>query len=244
MHTETPLLSIIIASYNSEKDIENALTSIIEQTFINWECIIIDGKSSDNTINILKEFSEQDKRIKYVSEPDTGIYDAFNKGWKLAQGTWIYYLGSDDIILPTAFYEILSQKEINEYDVVYAGVIRISKNGVQSKSIATGHEKLPYKMLACHQAILTKKTALECLGGFDEELHIIGDKEFYIRMYLENTFKFKRLNNIYIAKFKTGGASSSLKKCLKEDFYIRKKNNLSIKYIIYQIVRTLWLMIK
>ena len=94
-----PKVSIIIATFNSEKTIERALNSVLNQKIQDWECIIVDGASTDATVNIIRKFTEKDHRFRYLSEPDTGIYNAFNKGWKLANGTWIYYLGSDDELL-------------------------------------------------------------------------------------------------------------------------------------------------
>ncbi|HBV84011.1 MAG TPA: glycosyltransferase, partial [Lachnospiraceae bacterium] len=72
------------------------MSSVLNQSFQGWECIIVDGASKDNTIEIMEEYCEKDARFRYVSEPDNGIYDAFNKGWRLAKGQWIQYLGSDD----------------------------------------------------------------------------------------------------------------------------------------------------
>ena len=90
------MVSIIIATYNSEKTLRRALDSVLNQTYQDWECIVVDGASKDNTIEIVKEYVSKDTRFRYVSEPDHGIYDAFNKGWKMAKGEWVMYLGSDD----------------------------------------------------------------------------------------------------------------------------------------------------
>ena len=92
------MISIIIATFNSSRTLAKALESVLEQNFNDWECIIVDGKSTDNTLDIIKEFELKDSRFSHVSEKDNGIYDAFNKGWKMAKGEWIYYLGSDDYL--------------------------------------------------------------------------------------------------------------------------------------------------
>ena len=76
-----PLVTIIIATYNSSATLREALSSVLNQSFQGWECIIVDGASKDNTIEIMEEYCEKDARFRYVSEPDNGIYDAFNKGW-------------------------------------------------------------------------------------------------------------------------------------------------------------------
>ena len=93
-------VTIIIAAYNAETTIERALKSVKSQNFENWECLIIDGASKDKTIEIVQTIIKSDSRFQLFSEPDKGVYDAFNKGWRLAHGDWIYYLGCDDELLP------------------------------------------------------------------------------------------------------------------------------------------------
>ena len=80
------MVSIIIATYNSGKTLRRALDSVLNQSYQDWECIVVDGASKDNTIGIVKEYVKKDSRFRYISEPDHGIYDAFNKGWKMAKG--------------------------------------------------------------------------------------------------------------------------------------------------------------
>ena len=91
-------ISIVIATYNAENYIKKALSSVLAQKYLNWECLIIDGASKDKTISIIEEFEKRDSRIRHISEKDKGIHDAFNKGWKNAVGEWVYYLGSDDAL--------------------------------------------------------------------------------------------------------------------------------------------------
>ncbi len=71
---------------------KRALDSVLNQSYQDWECIVVDGASKDNTIGIVKEYVSKDARFRYISEPDHGIYDAFNKGWKMAKGQWVMYL--------------------------------------------------------------------------------------------------------------------------------------------------------
>ena len=81
-----PEISIIIATFNSGETLKKTLESVSLQSYQKWECIVIDGNSTDNTISILEEFENNDSRYSHISEPDNGIYEAFNKGWKLAKG--------------------------------------------------------------------------------------------------------------------------------------------------------------
>lgn len=115
-------VTIIIAAYNAETTIERALKSVKSQNFENWECLIIDGASKDRTIEIVQKIIKSDSRFQLFSEPDKGVYDAFNKGWRLAHGEWIYYLGADDELLPNGLSVLISKSD--GVDLVYGGIVK------------------------------------------------------------------------------------------------------------------------
>lgn len=96
---DCPKVTVVIATFNVGRTISSAIESLINQTYPNWECLVIDGGSKDNTIDILKLYKQKESRVDFISEPDNGIYDAFNKGWKKARGEWILYLGADDFFI-------------------------------------------------------------------------------------------------------------------------------------------------
>lgn len=79
---DCPKVTVVIATFNVGRTISSAIESLINQTYPNWECLVIDGGSKDNTIDILKLYKQKESRVDFISEPDNGIYDAFNKGWK------------------------------------------------------------------------------------------------------------------------------------------------------------------
>lgn len=83
---DCPKVTVVIATFNVGRTISSAIESLINQTYPNWECLVIDGGSKDNTIDILKLYKQKESRVDFISEPDNGIYDAFNKGWKKAKG--------------------------------------------------------------------------------------------------------------------------------------------------------------
>ncbi len=105
-----PIITIIIATFNSERFIQSALESVKNQSFQDWECLIVDGVSKDETLSIVKKYMETDERYRYISEPDKGIYDALNKGIGLAKGDWIYILGSDDKVTYDGLSELMKDK--------------------------------------------------------------------------------------------------------------------------------------
>jgi glycosyltransferase involved in cell wall biosynthesis len=154
-HTEKSqnlILSIIIATYNAELHIKGCLDSIVENVFESYELIIIDGKSTDSTLKIIKSFKSIDTNI--ISEVDKGIYDALNKGVGYARGKWVMFLGADDRLLPT-FTSLLH--ELTDQQAIYYGNCKNGSNQLGGRFTAY---KLA-KMNLCHQAILYPLPALK-----------------------------------------------------------------------------------
>lgn len=202
---KVPTLSIVIATFNSAITIKRALDSVINQKYKDWECIIVDGFSQDDTIKIVKEYAEKEHRITYISEPDNGIYDAFNKGWKLSSGKWIYYLGSDDYLTNDGLYNLL--KDSSDVDCLYGGVYRIAYNNLYVKkepfknSIALG-------TMISHQAMLMQKKHIERMNGFDLQYKVSADFDLVTRSIISGA-RFE-MRPYYIAYFSSGGACSSM----------------------------------
>ena len=147
-----PKISIIIPTYNASKTLSVALESILEQSFNDYEILIIDGLSTDHTVELAKGY--QDERIKIISEKDSGIYDAMNKGIRLAKGEWLYFLGSDDRLFDKDVLKKVSQWFGQDYDVLYGNVVfSISQRVYDGRFSA---QKLIARNI-CHQAIFTKK---------------------------------------------------------------------------------------
>jgi len=197
-------LSILIATYNSGNSLEIALSSIKDLSLSEWECIIIDGQSTDSTLDVIKKFSAADSRFKYVSEKDAGIYDALNKGVKLAKGEWVYVLGSDDEMTPTGLKDLLDHS--SGYDVVYGDVYLKSETGDISVFKAKHHNALKYVMNCSHQAVIVKRDAINALNGFNLNYKIRADFDLLQRAYLAG-YKFNKVNT-FVAYFRTTGFSS------------------------------------
>ncbi len=147
-------LSIIIPTYNSEKTIKDCLDSIISQTYTDYEVLIMDGVSSDNTINIVKEY--KNSNIHIFSEKDTGVYDAMNKGIDKSNGKWLYFLGSDDRLYDNnVLKDIISFISENDCNVAYGNAYFIGKEKFHAGYFT--RERLNKQMNICHQAIFIKK---------------------------------------------------------------------------------------
>lgn len=223
------IISIIVATYNSEKTIRRTLLSIKEQAFLDWECLIIDGASNDGTISIVKEFLDEDNRFRYISEPDNGIYDAFNKGWRNAKGEWVYYLGSDDIVLPDGFNQLVPHCS-SDYAIVSGNVITKRIDGTQGLWPSRG-------FMGCHQGKLTRRAVLEDLNGYNLSYKILADLEFHTRLKNLGYNAFNVQSNV--AVFDLGGASQS-----NRYLFIRFKERVRIyrndRYSKYPIVKALY----
>lgn len=212
-------VSIIIATYNSAKTLRIALDSVLNQKFQNWECIVVDGASKDDTIAIVKEYEQRDSRFRHISEPDHGIYDAFNKGWRMAKGEWVHYLGSDDRLTEIGFSELMAEPH-DEVDVVTGDVWIEKLDGTVKANISDG-------FYGCHQGKLVRRSVMERMNGFDEQYRILADKDLMVRMEKAG-IRIKNIRSM-VAYFAMDGASQSIKgewKRYKERVRIHKSNHL------------------
>lgn len=236
------LVTIIIATYNSGKTINAALDSVLKQEYQDWECIVVDGASKDNTIDIVKAYTKKDSRFRYISEPDKGIYDAFNKGWRIAQGEWIHYLGSDDKLTLNGIAEAMALSH-SDAEMIVGNCYAEKIDGTVKPIIAHGYR-------GCHQGKLVRRSTLERFNGFDQQYSILADADLNIRME-KAAIKVTNVDS-YIAYFAISGASNNIDGLLKraiEHYRIYKTNGIpsplyrsvkiSIKQFFSIIYRTL-----
>ncbi len=213
-------LTIIIATYNAEDYLETALESVINQKYHNWECVVVDGGSTDKTLDIIDHYESLDNRFCHISEKDRGIYDAFNKGWKMAKGEWVYYLGSDDRLCAAGLDAQMKVAEnVNSnIGVVNGGVIRITQDNCQREMYSHG-------FIGGHQGMIMRRSAIEELGGFDLNYKVIADYDLFIRMK-HSHWGVVNTKNI-LAYFSAGGYSEKLSATglvMKEKYLILKAN--------------------
>jgi len=201
---DNPLLSVITVCRNAKDTIENTLLSVANQHFTNFEYIVIDGASTDGTLEILNQYKPIITTL--ISEPDKGIYDAMNKGVKLAIGDWIYFLGADDV-----FYNDLVLEEIfsfisdfNTYDFIYGNVLFKNKNIVYDGKF--DKDKL-YSKNICHQAIFYHRSVFQKIGGFNTEFKYVADYDFNLRIWAQPDARILFVEKI-IAIFNEQGFSS------------------------------------
>ena len=223
-------VSIITVTKNSEKTIQKTLQSIKNQSYENVEYIIIDGNSVDNTINIVKEYSEYISCI--VSEPDEGIYDAMNKGISYASGDIVLFLGAGDYLLEKALKHVLKFFFDNPDIDIYCGeVYKRQGDDLQKRNnpFALNPDNLRYGMIYCHQAVFAKKVLFDYIGKFNTRYKISSDYDWLLRAYYQGAKFFYEKE--YIAVFDYNGISSrKLMFMAKEALDVAKTNDAGQLY--------------
>lgn len=202
----TVKISIITITFNSEKTLEETISSVATQNVdgITLEYIIIDGKSTDGTIEIIKRYN--DKITRWISEPDQGISDAFNKGIQMATGEIIGIINSDDLLLPDAL-QVLRENYDQNVDIYFGNGKRLHSNGDFKLYKANPDLRLLERgMFLVHPAVFVKKTAYEKYGLFDIKLKCVMDRELLLRMYKAGA-KFKYIDKELII-YRDGGVSN------------------------------------
>lgn len=215
-----PYFSIIIPTLNSRVTIGACLESLFMQTFTDFEVLIMDGLSADSTLDIVKSYV--DLRVIIYSEADRGIYDAMNKGIRLAKGEWVYFLGSDDF-----FHDALVLQKVAE--VILDSKVEVLYGNVISDKFQGKYDGIfdEYKILdknICHQSIFYKRSIFEKLGVYNLKYKVCADWNFNMQWLLSS-----QITNLYadiiIADYADNGFSS------KE--YDTFENEKTILYLIY-----------
>lgn len=232
-------ISIIIPTYNASKTLSSALESILKQSFSDYEILIIDGLSTDNTIDIAKSYN--DKRIKINSERDNGIYDAMNKGIQLAKGEWIYFLGSDDRFYDSEVLEKVSQWFDQGFDILYGNVIfSISQKLYDGKFSKL---KLIEKNI-CHQAIFSKKSVFNKTGLFNIEYKALADWHFNMKWSSNPSIKNKYINQIIAYYYEDGFSFSNPDENFSNDWRYNIKFYFKIFTRLKYLIKIYFLAIK
>ena len=227
-HQNGPLVSVITVVCNGCKYITQAIKSVHEQSYNNIEHIIIDGGSTDGTIEIL---NKHDHIIDYwISEPDEGIYDAMNKGIKCAKGDWLLFLGADDILLDSVHkfvHEIKDKSSVYYGDVIYQSNSRIYDGKFNILKLI--RRNIP------HQGTFFPKSIFKD-NLYDTTFNLLADYAFNLRMYSKTNYVYLP---IVFAKFNDKGMSSKT-----VDYAFREKLHSIIKdnyhYSIYLIFSIAW----
>lgn len=212
--------SIITVSFNSSTTIEKTIKSVLNQNYPELEYIIIDGASTDGTMDIINRYKNNISRI--VSEKDSGIYNAMNKGISLANGDIIGIINSDDWYDENAVKKVAESFEENT-QVIYGNLVYVDSEGKYQQNLKLPLEALNYTMAVPHPTVFIRKEVYKKYGTFNENYKIASDYELILRLYK------KHVNIQYIdstiAYFRTGGTSS-----LNNMLCIQETKDIAIKY--------------
>ncbi len=215
-----PLVTIITVVYNGEKHINQCIKSVLAQSYQNIEYLIIDGLSTDGTLAIIKKY--ESKITKVVSEKDTGIYNAMNKGLALAKGEIVAILNADDYYYPTTIQMVVKHFNHTKTDVVYGNInkLRTIQGKMYFKKLTPNINLMEQTMPIFHPATFVKKQVYDTIGGFNEKYQLSADYDFIYKVYKAN-FKFNYLPET-LTVFRIGGASNTNCKSYEEGYQILK----------------------
>lgn len=235
MENKNPFFTIITASYNSEKTIADTINSVLNLKFSSFEFLIIDGNSNDSTMTIVEsfvpKFAEKGISYRYISEKDSGIYDAWNKGIRLSKGDWISFLGSDDEYLSNALELYYNYIQANpETNYISSQVELINNHGEVLNVIGKAFvwEEIVRDMKIAQVGSFHHKSLFEKIGFYNDEYKIVGDLEFFIRCkeHIKPTY-FEEIT----ARMLNEGMSNQFYKALKEalDVKLKYKSSSSLR---------------
>lgn len=196
-------LSIIVPTYNCEKVIRRCIESIIGQVFQDWELLVMDGMSRDSTLEIVRQYSSKDARIRVFSEPDNGIYDAMNKGIDKSKGEWLYFMGSDDSLYNSRSLEDIFCNNVDAFDVVYGTVY-----APHWEDKYKGEWKIEnYMDNRCHQAIFYRRSFFGDNIRYDTRYNVCADSAMNMRWFLSPKYS-SHYYPVIVANYADGGYSS------------------------------------
>ena len=176
-------ISVITVCYNAQNTIERTIQSVLNQTYQDIEYIVVDGASTDSTLQILQQY--QDK-LKYISEPDNGLYDAMNKGIKMATGEYVMLLNADD-----KFYDnevvgkFAKMCEEKQTDLIYGNLAFLNKGNISVQKHKSLNKIYLIKNTPQQPATFYKKSVFEKVGFFDTQFRIVADQEWFLRAFLK-----------------------------------------------------------
>lgn len=233
-------ISVITACHNSEKYIEHTIRSVVSQTHRDLEYIIVDGKSEDQTIEIIRSFGSSVS--KWISEPDRGLYDALNKGLEMATGDVVGFLHSDDFFTTDKVLENIAltfekEKSMAVYgDIQFVDPADVERPLTNRKAGKCSRLKLLMGWSPPHPAFYARRTVYEQYGGFDTSFSIAGDYDSIIRFLVKQRISAVYLPQVLV-RMRVGGVSNRTMKLVRkkwaEDYRAMRKNGFGNPLTIF-----------
>jgi len=220
-----PKVSVITVVYNAVDTIENTIQSVIEQTYPNIEYIIIDGGSTDGTLEVIARYKEHIDQV--ISGPDKGIADAFNKGIALATGEWIGMINSDDWYAYNAVERLMMNITAN--DVICCGDLTLIGENDYAECKKSKVSWLNFGMYIMHPTCFIRREVYRKVGFYDTTLKIAVDFDMFLRIKSAG-YKIKYIKEM-LAFMRTGGASSDVVKMHLEELTVMRRYLRNLAYL-------------
>jgi glycosyltransferase involved in cell wall biosynthesis len=209
-----PLISVITVSYNSVTTISDTINSVLSQTYPNIEYIVIDGESTDGTIEIVRSYGL--KISKFLSEPDRGIYDAINKGIEISTGDIVGIVNSDDVFYDRhVIGKVAESFKGNDIDAVYGDAIFVSPENTSrivryysSKTFQPGMFRFGF--MPAHPSFYIKREFFDKLGYYKTDYKIAADFELLLRFIYVNRIRYKYMEMPFVSMRRGGASNKSL----------------------------------
>lgn len=229
-------ISIITITFNSAKSLKRALESVQSQTYKDIEHIIVDGASTDGTKALIETYAKAHKNVRWVSEKDKGIYDALNKGIRMATGDVIGFLHSDDVLYSAdSIGQIAAAFEDKNVDVVYGDLQYCHGEKVvrRWKSNDFNPRALKYGWMPPHPTVYVRREVYQQVGEYDEWFRISADYDMMLRIFKAG-YKSHYIPEVLVS-MEIGGASNKNTKArlskTQEDYIVLKKNHVGAGYL-------------
>ena len=233
-------ISIVTIVYNGSNEIEETILSVINQDYSNIEYIVIDGKSNDGTVKIIQKY--ENRITRFISEADTGIYDAKNKGIKLSTGKWINFMNAGDKFASTTSVSEITKYLTNDYNIVYGDcLLSFNKQSEFIYKKSNDFNIVKYHIPFCHQACFVK-TDLMREFLFEKIYSCTGDYNFFFHVYSKGKHRPLKVN-IPICIYDMNGVSNSLT-ALKEYYLISLIQSKNMYIHFYHLNRYYYALIK
>ena len=182
-----PTLSILVATWNCAEELESFLLSLIQQTWRDWELVLLDNASTDGTDVLVETFRDSlvaSQRLTWSSEPDSGIYDAWNRGLQLAQGRYLSFIGADDTFVDFHSLERLAGLTATDADLLTARNAYYAADGRFLRHWGSGWiwQRMRQSMNIAHPGLLVRRELFERFGPYDSTYRICGDYDWFLRL--------------------------------------------------------------
>jgi glycosyltransferase involved in cell wall biosynthesis len=240
MKNENIFISIITVTYNAEKTIERTIRSVINQNIYNYEYLIIDGGSTDNTIDIVKRYL--DKIAVFISEKDNGIYFAMNKGAENAKGDYLYFLNSDDYFVDLNILNRIQLSLVSyskKPDVVYGNIYSLTKsNEILQCPVPPNIDRISQfiNLPIHHPGSMIKHTVFNELGGFNIQYMYSSDYDLFLRCFLRG-YSFRKIDLYFSCMSEGGAGTKNLFVAIKEFELSLRTNNAPFYIRCFAILR-------